>query len=127
MKWRVIAWAALLLSIGPAAWAQDVPAECQQVLTALGKTGDYFFRDEPRMFYMHVHGHGKPSDFARRVKPALDLIGKGSAGAGSKPATPSRRLSVIATSRRTGACLTSRALAPRVGQRPWGWRRAVSV
>jgi hypothetical protein len=27
---------------------------------------------------MHVHGHGKAADLARMVKPALDLIGKGS-------------------------------------------------
>jgi len=38
---------------------------------------NHFFWDEPRMFYMHVHGHGSPADLARRVKPALDLIGKG--------------------------------------------------
>jgi len=30
-----------------------------------------------RMFYMHVHGHGSPTELARKVKPALDLIGKG--------------------------------------------------
>src|SRR6267154_3086074 len=145
-----------------AAWAQDVPAEYQQVLTALGKQGDYkvnvlkvniprndvsvtvanvktptpfgfggwvamtkgtggmdvmmgdlvltqeevnpvmsallengleatalhnhFFWDEPRMFYMHVHGHGTPAELARKLKPALDLIGKGSTGAA--PAAP---------------------------------------
>jgi hypothetical protein len=144
---------ALAVSFAPAARAQDVPAEYQQVLTALGRQGDYkanvlkvniprndvtvtvanvktptpfgfggwiamtkgtggmdvmmgdlvllqdevnpvmsallenglevtalhnhFFWDEPRMFYMHVHGHGKPADLARKVKPALDLIGKG--------------------------------------------------
>src|SRR6185369_2878557 len=28
-------------------------------------------------FYMHVHGHGKAADLAKMVKPALDLIGKG--------------------------------------------------
>ena len=33
--------AALLLSMASVAGAQDVPAECQQVLTALGKQGDY--------------------------------------------------------------------------------------
>src|SRR5205823_15011838 len=142
-----------------AAAAQDVPAEYQRVLTALGKQGDYkanvlkvniprndvsvtvanvktptpfgfggwiamtkctggmdvmmgdlvltqdevnpvmsalldnglevtalhnhFFWDEPRMFYMHVHGHGSPMDLARKVKPALDLIGRS-----SKPAAP---------------------------------------
>jgi Domain of Unknown Function (DUF1259) len=27
---------------------------------------------------MHVHGHGTPADLSRMVKPALDLIGKGS-------------------------------------------------
>src|SRR5258707_1982591 len=28
---------------------------------------------------MHVHGHGKAADLAKMAKPALDLIGKGSA------------------------------------------------
>jgi hypothetical protein len=36
---------------------------------------NHFFWEEPRVFYMHVHGHGTPMDLARRVKPALDLIG----------------------------------------------------
>jgi hypothetical protein len=39
---------------------------------------NHFFFESPRIFYMHVHGHGKASDLARMVKPALDLIGKGS-------------------------------------------------
>ena len=151
--------AAALVLIASAASGQDIPAEYQQVLTALGKQGDYkanvlkvniprndlavtvanvktptpfgfggwlamtkgtggmdvmmgdlvltqeevnpvmsalldnglavtalhnhFFWDEPRMFYMHVHGHGKPADLARMAKPALDLIGKN-----SRPASP---------------------------------------
>ncbi len=160
--------AVLSLSFASIAQAQDIPAEYQQVLTALGKQGDYkanvlkvniprndvsvtvanvktptpfgfggwvamtkgtggmdvmmgdlvltqdevnpvmsalldngievtalhnhFLWDEPRMFYMHVHGHGKPADLARQVKPALDLIGKGTARptigpAASAPAT----------------------------------------
>src|SRR5262249_10807551 len=37
---------------------------------------NHFFWEEPRMFSMHVHGHGTPADLARKVKPALDLIGK---------------------------------------------------
>jgi hypothetical protein len=37
---------------------------------------NHFFWDEPRMFFMHVHSHGKPADLAQRIKPALDLIGK---------------------------------------------------
>jgi hypothetical protein len=43
---------------------------------------NHFFWDEPRMFYMHVHGHGAAMDLARQVKPALDLIGR------SVPASP---------------------------------------
>jgi hypothetical protein len=147
-----VAFVALL---GGTAFAQEPPPEYQQVLTALGKTGDFkdnvlkvnlprndvkvtvagvdtptpfgfggwvaltkasdgnqvlmgdlvlledevnpvmsalldngfdvtalhnhFFRDEPRMFYMHVHGHGAAADLARRLKPVVDLIGKGRA------------------------------------------------
>src|SRR5256712_1396034 len=158
MKRLFTVCAALSLSFVSIAWSQDVPAEYQQVLTALGKQGDYkanvlkvniprndltvtvanvktptpfgfggwvamtkgtggmdvmmgdlvltqdevnpvmsalldngidvtalhnhFLWDEPRMFYMHVHAHGKPADLARKVKPALDLIGKGA----SRPA-----------------------------------------
>jgi Domain of Unknown Function (DUF1259) len=157
MKRLFIASTILLLSSSSIAPAQEIPAEYQQVLTALGKQGDYkanvlkvniprndisvtvanvktptpfgfggwvamtkgtgmdvmmgdlvltqeevnpvmsalldnglevtalhnhFFWDEPRMFYMHVHGHGKPADLARKLKPALDLIGK------SGPRTP---------------------------------------
>ena len=44
----------------------------------------HFLFDEPRMFFMHVHGHGKAADLARRVKPAIDLIGKNT----PKPAAP---------------------------------------
>jgi hypothetical protein len=155
---------ALSLSFASVAQAQDIPAEYQQVLTALGKQGDYkanvlkvniprndvsvtvanvktptpfgfggwvamtkgtggmdvmmgdlvlmqeevnpvmsalldngleitalhnhFFWDEPRMFYMHVHGHGTPADLARKVKPAIDLIGKTTNRAASAPDAP---------------------------------------
>jgi hypothetical protein len=37
---------------------------------------NHFFFEAPRIFYMHVHGHGKASDLATRVKPAVDLIGR---------------------------------------------------
>lgn len=37
---------------------------------------NHFFWESPRVFYMHVHGHGPAADLARRIKPALDLIGK---------------------------------------------------
>src|SRR6478736_1825836 len=39
---------------------------------------NHFFFENPRIFYMHVHGHGKASDLAKMAKPAVDLIGKGS-------------------------------------------------
>src|ERR1700732_919264 len=39
---------------------------------------NHFFFESPRMFYMHVHGHGKATDLARMAKPGVDLIGHGS-------------------------------------------------
>jgi Domain of Unknown Function (DUF1259) len=38
---------------------------------------NHFFWDEPRVFYMHVHGHGNAVELANEIKPALDLIGHG--------------------------------------------------
>src|SRR3954468_6709448 len=150
---RSVLFTVVIALFAPASFAQDIPAEYQQVLTSLGRTGDYkaavlkvsvprndvtvtvaniktptpfgfggwiamtkgtggmevmmgdlvllqeevnpvmsalldngldvtalhnhFFWDNPRIYYMHVHGHGSPADLARKVKPALDLIGKG--------------------------------------------------
>ncbi len=58
--------------------------EVNPVMTALLDNGfdvtalhNHFFKDDPHMFYMHVHGHGAAADLARRIKPAVDLIGKG--------------------------------------------------
>jgi Domain of Unknown Function (DUF1259) len=160
-----------VVTVAPVARAQEVPAEYQQVLTALGKQGDYkanvlkvniprndvsvtvanvktptpfgfggwiamtkgtggmdvmmgdlvllqdevnpvmsallengidvtalhnhFFWDEPRMYYMHVHGHGKPADLARKVKPALDLIGKNTGRSGAPAAAPAAPSSTL--------------------------------
>jgi hypothetical protein len=39
---------------------------------------NHFFFESPRIFYMHVHGHGKAADLAKMAKPAVDLIGQGS-------------------------------------------------
>jgi uncharacterized protein DUF1259 len=162
MKRCFIAYAGLLmLSVGTIASAQDVPADYQQMLSTLGKQGDFkdnvlkvniprndvkvtvagvatptpfgfggwvaltrgsdgmqvlmgdlvllqdevnpvmsalldngfdvtalhnhFLWDEPRMFYMHVHGHGSAADLARKLKPAVDLIGKGRVALASVP------------------------------------------
>ncbi len=56
--------------------------EVNPVMSALLDNGlevtalhNHFFWEEPRIFYMHVHGHGTAADLARMVKPALDLIG----------------------------------------------------
>ncbi len=59
--------------------------EVNPVLSALLENGlevtalhNHFFWDDPKVFFMHVHGHGSPMELARKVKPALDLIGRGS-------------------------------------------------
>jgi len=159
---RLFTTGAVITICASTAFAQDIPAEYQQVLTALGKQGDYkanvlkvniprndvsvtvanvktptpfgfggwvamtkgtggmdvlmgdlvllqdevnpvmsalldnglevtavhnhFFWEEPRMYYMHVHGHGKPADLAKQVKPALDLIGKNTTRPAATPA-----------------------------------------
>ena len=160
MKRIVIAGAIVSLAAASAVQAQEVPPEYQQVLTTLGKQGDYkanvlkvniprndlsvtvadvktptpfgfggwvamtkgtgmdvmmgdlvltqdevnpvmsallnnglevtalhnhFFWEEPRIFYMHVHGHGAPAELAKKLKPALDLIGKGAAQPAAAP------------------------------------------
>ena len=36
---------------------------------------NHFFWEEPRVFYMHIHGHGKADELATQLKPAIDLIG----------------------------------------------------
>src|SRR3954466_13688391 len=72
-------------------------AEVNPVMSALLGNGldvtalhNHFFFETPRIFYMHVHGHGKAADLAAKVKPALALIGKGPAPAGA--AAPGREL-----------------------------------
>lgn len=56
--------------------------EVNLVMSALLENGlevtalhNHFFWDVPRVFYMHVHGHGMADELARRLKPALDLLG----------------------------------------------------
>jgi hypothetical protein len=67
--------------------------EINPVMSALLDNGievtalhNHFLWDEPRIFYMHVHGHGTPADLARQLKPALDLIGKGAPASAAAPA-----------------------------------------
>ena len=76
--------------------------EVNPVMSALLDNGfdvtalhNHFFWDEPRMFYMHVHGHGDAAELARKLKPAIDLIGKSATAttpAASAPSAPANQL-----------------------------------
>jgi Domain of Unknown Function (DUF1259) len=64
--------------------------EVSPVMSALLDNGlevsalhNHFFWEEPRIFFMHVHGHGKALELAKRLKPALDLIPRPPAAAPS--------------------------------------------
>jgi hypothetical protein len=68
--------------------------EVNPVMSALLDNGidvtalhNHFFWDEPRIFFMHVHGHGAAAELAQKLKPAIDLIGKGSGGSSTPPAS----------------------------------------
>ena len=57
--------------------------EVNPVMSALLDNGlevtalhNHFFWENPRIYYMHIHGHGKAADLAEHFKPALALIGK---------------------------------------------------
>lgn len=59
--------------------------EVNPVMSALLDNGlevtavhNHFFFESPRIFYMHVHGHGRAADLAKMARPAVDLIGRGS-------------------------------------------------
>jgi hypothetical protein len=58
-------------------------AEVNPVMSAVLDNGlevtalhNHFFFDSPRMFYMHVHGHGTVAELTKKIQPALTLIGK---------------------------------------------------
>ena len=72
--------------------------EVNPVISALLDNGlevtalhNHFFWENPRIYYMHIHGHGKAADLAEHIKPALALIGKGQPppAASSSPAKTS--------------------------------------
>ena len=67
---------------------------------------NHFFWESPRMFYMHVHGHGSAADLAKRIKPAIDLIGK----VASRPDT-----APVMTSTVTSGALDTAKLASIIG------------
>ena len=58
--------------------------EVNPVMSALLDNGlevtalhNHFFWENPRIYFMHIHGHGKAPDLAEHIKPALALIAKG--------------------------------------------------
>jgi hypothetical protein len=85
--------------------------EVNPVMSALLTNGldvtalhNHFFFDTPRVYYMHVHGHGTAADLATKVKPALALIG-------ARPPAASS----ASTGRAITGTLDSAALAKTVG------------
>ena len=75
--------------------------EVNPVMTALLDNGlevtalhNHFFWEQPRIFYMHVHGMGAAADLAKRLTPALALIPKPATAA---PTAPSPALPAMDT------------------------------
>ncbi len=97
--------------------------EVNPVMSALLKNGlevtalhNHFFWDQPRVFYMHVHGHGAPADLAREVKPALDLIGRrGAAQTAAKTREASKTVATAGKRAETPVSLDTSKLAQIVG------------
>ena len=80
--------------------------EVNPVMSALLDNGldvtalhNHFFWDEPRIFYMHVHGHGTAAELAQKLKPAIDLIGKGGSGPAPAAAPATASLSSLNTAK----------------------------
>lgn len=67
---------------------------------------NHFFWEQPRIFYMHVHGMGSAADLTRRVKPAIDLIDQ----AAKRASTP-----VPGATPASSGALNSAALAKIIG------------
>ena len=67
--------------------------EVNPVMSALLQNGfdvtalhNHFLDEQPRVMFMHVHGHGHAADLAKKLKPAIDLIGKAARSAAPAPA-----------------------------------------
>lgn len=58
---------------------------------------NHFFWDNPRVYYMHIHGHGKAVELAEHITPALDLIGKGQSPPASPAASSTNRKTTLDT------------------------------
>jgi hypothetical protein len=69
--------------------------EVNPVMTAVLDSGlevtalhNHFFGEEPRMFYMHVHGRGAAAELARKLEPAIDWIDEAARKRGTPKAPP---------------------------------------
>ena len=89
--------------------------EVNPVMSALLDNGldvtalhNHFFWEQPRIFYMHVHGMGAAADLARRAKPAIDLIDRDVARGTSTTSPPA----AAATPSIDGAALSKIIGAP---------------
>lgn len=87
--------------------------EVNPVMSAILQSGldvtalhNHFFWEQPRIFYMHVHGMGTAADLAKRVKPAIDLIDQ----AARRVETPAPAASAAAS-----GTLDSDAIAKSIG------------
>jgi len=58
---------------------------------------NHFFWDEPRVFFMHIHGHGKALDLANDLKPAIDLIGQSKPAGGAQTPSAAPKQSTLDT------------------------------
>ena len=88
------------VAMGDLVLTQD---EVNPVMSALLDNGidvtalhNHFFWDEPRIFFMHVHGMGTAAALAAKLKPALAMIGRPAA-----PSTTSSKAGPESESRRT--------------------------
>jgi hypothetical protein len=52
---------------------------------------NHFFWETPRIYYMHIHSHGKAADLAEHIKPAIALIGKSAQSAPNAPVAASAK------------------------------------
>lgn len=77
--------------------------EVNPVMSALLDNGlevtalhNHFFWEQPRIFFMHVHGTGSAADLAKRLTPALALIPKPAPAAPGAAASASSSLNTAA-------------------------------
>lgn len=96
--------------------------EVNPVMSALLDNGldvtalhNHFFWEQPRIFYMHVHGHGKAADLAAKLKPAIALIDasrlREAASAGQATSAPGAAAAAPAAA----GALDTKALATIIG------------